>query len=306
MLVTYFPTALRERFADKMGGHRLRREIIATVITNEIINRVGLGFAHEVGEKTGHAPANIARAYVIAKAVFGIEDLWTTIEALDNRVPASLQADLLADCGRLVERGTHWFLRHGSAPLDIEKEIATFRPGVAEVMENLQGVIGENQREMLAGRETAYIERGTPGALAASVARFPALTAVLDVVRLAGEDESLSVPNVARLHANVAAHFGFDWLRRAAGHLPSDSAWDKLAVTALLEDLESEHVSVTRRILGMPEHSEDPQTAILAWAETLGPLASRTEQMIAELQTQGHIDFQMLAVAARRLKAMSE
>ncbi len=305
VLRTYFPTALRERFADQMDKHGLKREIIATVITNEIINRVGLGFSHEVGEKTGHEASAIARAYVISKSVFGIEALWDAIESLDNQVPALLQADLLADCGRLVERGTVWFLRHGTFPLDIDAEIARFRPGVADVMQQLDSVIGDSQREMLAGRRESYAERGTPAELAAQVAVFPALTSVLDVVRLAAESD-LDVVSVAKLHAAVAAHFGFDWLRRAAGHLPSDTAWDKLAVGALLEDLESEHVSVTRRILAMPDRDADPRQAILAWAETLGPMTARTEQMIHELQAQSQIDFQMLAVAARRLKAMSE
>ena len=305
VLHEYFPTQLRERYADQMASHSLKREIIATVVTNEIINRVGLGFVHEVAEKTGHEPAAIARAYVISKSVFGVDALWAEIEALDNQAPALLQADLLADCGRLVERGTVWFLRHGTFPLDIEAEIARFRPGVAEIMENLEAVIGDSQREMLAAREEGYVERGTPTELAAKISRFPALTAVLDVVRLSAESDLDAVP-VARLHATVAAHFGFDWLRRSAGHLPSDTAWDKLAVTALLEDLESEHVSVTRRVLAMPDRAEDPKTAILAWAESLGPLVSRTEQMIVELQTQSVVDYQMLAVATRRLKAMSE
>jgi len=305
VLEEYFPAPLRERFADRMGAHRLRREIIATVVTNEIINRVGLGFGHEVGEKTGHTPANIARAYIIAKHVFGIGALWAEIESLDNQIPAALQADLLADCGRLVERATVWFLRQGQMPLDIEAEIARFRPGVAEVMANLDAVLGDNQRLMLATRQSGYEERGTPTSLAFQIARFPALTAILDVICLAADDD-LPAPDVARVHAATASHFGFDWLRRAAGHLPSDTAWDKLAITALLEDLEAEHVGITRRILATSDRSLDPQQAIQDWAATLGPLATRTEQMISELQAQGHVDFQMLAVATRRLKAMSE
>ncbi|RMD62083.1 MAG: NAD-glutamate dehydrogenase, partial [Alphaproteobacteria bacterium] len=41
-LLSYFPTPLQERFADWIAQHRLRREIIATVMTNDIVNRVGI------------------------------------------------------------------------------------------------------------------------------------------------------------------------------------------------------------------------------------------------------------------------
>ncbi len=304
VLENYFPTPLRERFAGHMRTHRLHREIIATVVTNEMVNRSGIGFVHEVREKTGHEAADIARAYEITKAVFGLEALWSEIEALDNKIPAALQADLLADCGRLTERGTVWFLRNASIPLDIEKEIAAFQPGVSEVMNHLNDLVGESQQQALRERAGRFEERRAPADLAARIARFPALPAALDVVQLAAKG-GYPVASVARLHASIASHFGFDWLRRSAGLLPSDSAWDKLAVTALLEDLEAEHVSLSRSILAMPDRPDDAHDAIAVWSQTRGPLIARTEQMLAELQaTPGHVDFQMLAVAARRIKAM--
>ncbi|MDA1194466.1 MAG: NAD-glutamate dehydrogenase [Planctomycetota bacterium] len=303
VLHSYFPSALRERFAPEMKRHRLHREIVATVVTNEIVNRVGLGFAHEVRDKTGRDADEIARAYVIAKTVFGIEELWARIEALDNAVPADLQADMLADCGRLVERGTLWFLRNNPDPLDIDATIAAYQPGVRAVLAELEALIADTQREALTARTLRFTERGAPEDLARAIARFPALTASLDVVRLAAET-NLEVVVVARLHAVVASHFGLDLLRRAIVALPSDTVWDKLAVSALMEDLEAAHVGLSRRILAMPNRAADPRAAMVAWSKSRGSVVGRTEQMLGELQNQGHTDYAMLAVAIRRLGAM--
>src|SRR3546814_9283988 len=97
-----------------MGRHRLRRELVVPVVSNDLINRVGINFVHEVREKTGMPPEEVVKAYVIAREISGMRDLWAEIEALDNKVPAQLQARMLVECGRLVERETVWFLRERS------------------------------------------------------------------------------------------------------------------------------------------------------------------------------------------------
>ncbi|MGH9363387.1 MAG: NAD-glutamate dehydrogenase domain-containing protein, partial [Thermoanaerobaculia bacterium] len=114
-LALYFPTPLRSRFAAEIGRHRLRREIIATAVTNSMVNRVGVAFVHEVRERTGMGAPEVARAYVVAREVFAMRALWRDIEALDNVAPAAVQATMLAECGRSVERGATWFLRTAGA-----------------------------------------------------------------------------------------------------------------------------------------------------------------------------------------------
>ena len=52
-LVRYFPSVLGERFAGAMGGHRLRREIVATGLTNEMVNRAGTSFDFRMTDETG-------------------------------------------------------------------------------------------------------------------------------------------------------------------------------------------------------------------------------------------------------------
>ncbi len=301
-LVDYFPEPLRKSYRKQIGQHRLRREIIATLVTNELVNRVGLTFIHEVKEKTGMPSDDIARAYIISREIFNIPEMWQQIEALDNKVPAGVQSAMLIECGRLIERETVWFLREASRPLDIKGEIEAFGAGVKELVDGLPELLAEADLASIAERAGGMAEQGVPEDFARRTANLALLSPACDIVRIAVR-VGQPVKQVAKAYFDIGARFGFDWLRRAAGHLPTDTAWDKLAVTAVIDDLFGHQGELTQRVL---ENSGNgaAEDVIDDWAEARRPMVTRTEQLLAELQSTVAPDFAMLAVANRQLKTM--
>jgi len=303
VLLNYFPHPLREAYGKQIAEHRLNREIIATVVTNEVINRVGMTFIHEVREKTGMSPADIVRAYTISREIFAMDALFAGIEALDNKAPAALQASMLMECGRLIERGTVWFLRQGPHPLDINAQVESYGGHVARLSEDIEELLAEADRNLLTEQAAAFREQGAPDDLAQATARLSFLVPACDIVRLA-RTADLEVLEVGRAYFAIGARFGFDWLRRAAGHLPSDGAWDKLAVNAIVDDLYGNQSELTSRVIeGLAELSAG-DGAIDNWAEQRRPQVLRSEQLVAELQAGGAPDLAMLAVANRQLRSM--
>ena len=302
-LMCYFPQPLQEAFAEQIAKHRLHREIIATAVTNELVNRVGVTFVHEVGEKSAMSSADIARAYTIGREIFAMNGLFAEIEALDNKVPAALQAAMLIECGRLIEHGTAWFLRVGPQPLDIRAQVESYGAPVADLAENLQDLLSDSDCKLLAEHTAAYCEQGAPEALARRAASLSFLVPACDIVRIA-QTAGLEVLEVGRAYFSIGARFGFDWLRRAAGHLPRDSAWDKLAVTAIVDDFYGNQCELTSRIVHGLKDLSAGDGAIDNWAERRRPLVLRTEHLLAELQSSGTPDLAMLAVANRQLRSM--
>ena len=129
----YFPSPLPERFGDVMRRHRLKREIVATRVTNDLIDRAGTTFVFRLREDTGASMADIARASVVARDVFAVRSLWADVEALDGSVPAETQYDMLLSSRRMVERSTRWLLRSRPRPLDIAAERERYGEGAATV-----------------------------------------------------------------------------------------------------------------------------------------------------------------------------
>ena len=120
-LQRYFPQPLRDGYREAIRRHTLRREIIATAVTNSMINRTGPSFVSEMRERSGMDTAAVARAFTVVREVFGLRPLWTEIEGLDNAASAEAQTLLLREIDRTVDRNTQWFLRNTPQPLDITR-----------------------------------------------------------------------------------------------------------------------------------------------------------------------------------------
>ncbi len=306
-LEIYFPKPLRTPYAKQIERHRLKREIVVTVVSNDLINRVGINFVHEVREKTGMPPEEVVKAYIIAREIFGMRDIWAQIEALDNKAPALVQSRMLVECGRLIERETVWFLREMGMPLDIAAEIDRFGEGVATLIGRLESLLSKADLDLLEQRTAQLVEQGAPRALARRVASLARLAPVCDVVRIAATLK-LPVEKVAEAYFTIGDRFGFDWLRRSAGSLPTDTAWDKLAVSAIIDDFYGHQSELTTRVLNGNSAGKSKAKAtdkiITDWSEGRAPLVTRTEQLLEELKSSGTPDFAMLAVANRQLKSM--
>ncbi|RMD64171.1 MAG: NAD-glutamate dehydrogenase, partial [Alphaproteobacteria bacterium] len=265
--------------------------------------RVGITFVHEVREKTGLSAADVARAYSISREVFDVRSLYDAIEGLDNVVPAALQIAMLTECGRLIERASVWFLRQAAQPLDIAHEIATYRDGVKEITEHLLPLLSQGNADTVRDRTAKLVADGVPEDLALRAASLPFLMPACDIVRIA-HGAGQPVLDIARVYFAIGTRFGFDWLRAAAARLPSDNAWDKLAVSAIVDDLYGHQSELTARVVEGTEELSAPDTVIEHWAAARRSLVSRTDQLLAELQTLSTLDLAMLAVANRQLRAM--
>jgi glutamate dehydrogenase len=298
----YFPTALRDRYAEVIGRHRLRREIVATMVTNGMVNRVGPSFVHEVREKTGMPADDIARAYVIARKVFRLRGLWAGIESLDTIVPATVQAAMLAECGRLVERGTVWFLRNGGRPLEISAAVETYGAAVAELQDGLDELLSRHARKVVKDETKRLVAERVPEDLARRVASLGVLAPACDIVRVARAVE-VPVAAAARTYFALGDRFGFDWLRRAALALPAESVWDKLAATAVVDDLAGNQATLLEGVL---RQASGGDVDIARWSGARKLEVTRLDQLLGELRAAaGSPSFAMLAVANRQLKALS-
>ncbi len=297
---------MRKDYEAAIGRHRLRREIIATAVTNSMINRAGICFALDLRERTGATSPQITRAYTAARQVFGLRGLWNSIEELDAKVPAAIQYRMLAATTRLVEHATLWFLRPGSPSVDIASAIARYEDGVAAVAASLPQAFDTARAAETVASQAALVRDGVPAALAAAISVLDDLVSALDIVRIA-EAEKAPVPELAKLYFGLGARLGFDWLRTAAGRIKIETSWQKRAVEAVYDDLFAQQGEIARRAVraGGGGRKASDGGALGIWMEENRANLARIDGLLAELRAAPVVDLAALTVAGRELRALT-
>ena len=301
-LACYFPGPLRVKHMDAICSHRLRREIVATCVTNSMINRVGGTFVTQLQEKTGMQAFEIAAAYIVVREIFSVRGLWSKIEALDNKVSAQVQISMLLDINALLDRSTAWALRN----LDISSigaQISTLSGDMKALAKGLEKTIPSFYRDDLLKRAGKYIDEGVPKALAHEIAGLVNLASGPDIVRIS-QSHKLPVGKVGRLYFEVGARFRLGRLRAACEGLDSQSHWQKLAVGALIDDLFQLQAQITNNVLGAARGETDPKKAIPNWVAAHQNVVERADQLLSELRAHDINDIAMISVATQSLRAL--
>ena len=300
-LERYFPEALRSRYRDAMPRHPLKREIVATHVCNSMVNRVGSTFVHRLMEETGARPSDVVRAYLLTRGTFGLVQIWRDIDALDNKVADREQTAMLIEIGKLVVRGTLWFIRRRLYSGDLESTIGRYAGPVESVSASLDTLLGGQDLERTGRLAEAMTGAGVPAALARRVAGAELAYAALDITDVS-QSAGRSVPSVAKIYFTLAARLNISWLREQIGLLPGDSHWQTLARAALRDELAELLRSLITVVLGVKSGVEEPDALISAWEENNRSALERSRQVLAELQATRSPDLAMLSVGLRELR----
>src|SRR5690606_16776198 len=145
-LMRYFPQPLQERFSANMQRHRLKREIIATAVTNSMVNRMGATFSLRMQEDTGASAAQVAKAYTIGRVIMNARELWDGIDALDHVVPECSQLDALALIWNQIRSMTRWLLNRPGGSLDIAAMTERYGAGFTALCGSLGQVLSEQDK----------------------------------------------------------------------------------------------------------------------------------------------------------------
>jgi glutamate dehydrogenase len=321
MLRNYFPGALHT-YEDGMGTHRLKREIIATILANDIINLGGPTFVHRAIDSTSSAVPTIARAFEAGRQVFGFRDLTHGINALDNAAPASVQMELHGEIIRLLRRQTYWLVRRSRVYEDqkaqsIADVINTYKPGVDYLKAHVEDIISEHDQAGVKARQDHFVASGAPADLAHEVAKLRPLTSSSDVIDLAAQ-RAWPLDPAARLYHAIGARFAFDRLRGLGQEVSSEVHWDRLAVRRLMEDFYASQHSFTASAMTFAKEAggslakgvEEPSSAwaeelVEAWSAVNADEAARFDSGLTELEVSGAWTLSKLTIASTALREMA-
>ena len=260
ILISCFPKPLQDRFSKQMQDHPLKREIIATKLSNIINNEMGFTYVFRLQDETGAPVSAIVRAYMITRTVLNLDSIWKQIEELGTKVSAQKQVDMMMLYVRLSRRITRWFLRSQRRNLDVTETIALYSKGVEELKKSLPEVFGPNYKEHYETHNQEWINEGIPPELAHELTVTRGLFAANDIIEIA-HNKRMKISAVAAIYFGIGEYLDLGWIRTQIIIHPTDSNWESLLREALRDDLDMQQRQLTIGLInynGKHKDSADP------------------------------------------------
>jgi glutamate dehydrogenase len=301
-LTGYFPAPLRAAHTGRMGSHPLRHEIITTSVVNEMVDTSGTTFTFRLNEETGASVPDITRTWLVAREVFGLQEFWRQVTALDNTVDIGTQIALLLESRKLTERACRWLLYNRRPPLDITGAVDHFTGGVLAVRSGLPKLLTGRDAETFERRRDSFAGRGVPPELAETVAGMVPSYSAFDIVETAGA-ASRGVEETAEVYFDLADRLQIARLRDRIITLPRDDRWSSMARAALRDDLYAAHAAMTRDVLSVGGVGT-PEERLAAWTEHNAAAVGRATRTLGEIWESERFTFTTLSVALRAVRAL--
>lgn len=295
-LMDYFPAALKTGHADQIKTHRLRPEIIATIVTNNVINRLGPTFVFRMQQELNASSEDVAIAFVIVEDIFNLRSLWSSIEELDNQINSDEQYRMQILVRGLVERATHWLIRNRKTENTISELISRFKPGLGELIQAMPDCLSTAEQQTLDQRVKHFMDAGAPEQTAIAVARVVPLSSSLDIVEIAASIDQ-PVANIAAVYFALGQHLELSWLRERIGTLVAASHWHKLATAELRGDLHYQQRHLCAEVANVTDDALSPEERVQQWSDRNASATSQYQALIGDLKATSSVDFAMLSLA---------
>ena len=315
-LAEYFPVPLRERFADQLGAHRLRREIITTEMINEMVDTGGTTFLFRLGEETGLPVVDITRAWLVVREVFGMQAFWQQVEAMAGTVDVDARIGVVLEARKLVERATRWLLVNRRPSFGIAETVSFFSSGVSTVRSSIPKLLSGSDLSGYEERRASYIGSGVPAGLADEVAAMVPSYSAFDIVTSAAATEH-AVEETAAVYFLLAGRLQLCRLRDLVTALPREDRWAAVGRSALRDDLYAAHAALTRDVLTVGRAGSaltgayavvgtagSASDRVAAWEAANADAVARTAATLADIWESNRFSFTTLSVAVRVIRTL--
>jgi len=305
-LPAYFPAQLRDNFVDEIRSHQLRREIVTTMLVNNVVDTGGITFAYRATEDAGVGYVDAVRAFAATDAIFGIGHTWRLIRtaAQLNGIACDVSDRMTLDLRRLLDRASRWFLNYRPQPLAVGAEINRFAATVAELAPRIPEWLRGDDRAIVVKEAAEFSAGGAPEDLSYTVATGLYQYSLLDVIDIADIVER-DPAEVADSYFALMDYLGTDGLLTAVSALPRDDRWHALARLAIRDDIYVSLRALCFDVIAAGEPGETGEQKISEWEHSNGSRVQRAHRTLTEIYASDAFDLATLSVAARQIRSMT-
>jgi glutamate dehydrogenase len=301
-LPQYFPTPLRERFTPEIRAHQLRREIVTTMLINDLVDTAGISYVFRITEDVGVGPVDAIRTYVATDAIFGVGHIWRRIRAAN--LPVAVSDRMTLDTRRLIDRAGRWLLNYRPQPLAVGAEINRFAAKVKALTPRMSEWLRGDDKAIVEQEAGEFASQGAPQDLGYRVATGLYRYSLLDIIDIADITE-IDTAEVADTYFGLMDRLGTDGLLTAVSALPRYDRWHSLARLAIRDDIYASLRSLCFDVLAVGEPDESGEEKIAEWEHISASRVERARRTLTEIYESGAKDLATLSVAARQIRRMT-
>jgi glutamate dehydrogenase len=301
-----FPAQLVTRFPEAVQDHQLKKEIIATQVANAMVNHMGITFTNRMMETAGQSADQVAVAYLVARDVFQLREIWAEVEALDNIVSTGLQQRMLVDLLRLMRRASYWLLRNvcNRGCFEVQAVINRFKPAVAEIAASFTELLSGDLKSHWLAKRQELIDAGIPEELASRITCAERLYAGLAISEVSDEVNQ-SIINTAEVDFWLGERLQLDWVSERIRQIDPQNHWQLLAREGFNEDLNTQQSRLTRSVLSSDSELTG-QALAQNWLDKNNQGLKRWERVLEELRSTSDADSATFTVVIRELTELSK
>jgi glutamate dehydrogenase len=300
----YFPSRVVERFGHLLAEHPLRRELIAMVNANMVVNSLGPTFVSQLAAERGAESADVTRAFRIAREVTGARARWDAVENLPRSIERRVVTELMVGVDRFVEATARWYLDHRSG-VRLQEQIEAAQAPFARLIAVLPEIGSDEWREHRRQLADDLVAQGVPETIAWGHVLSPELMQAPDIIAVA-EQSGHEVEEVARAFHALAARLDIVWLLGALDELPQTTRTQRWAVQAVREDCLDALAELARCALLEAGEGEEPAAAVDSYLDARAALSRRLAAVTASLTVEGTGDLPALMLAVRAVRALAD
>lgn len=300
VMVQYFPQQLQNIDAKYLDNHQLKREIIGTVLTSQIVDRMGATFMMRMNEDTGADVSAIALAYFLVVELFNLNKLWQVIDDHDALVNAGEQLKAMKAIWTFVRQAVRWVLNNIGHSIDLHGQLKQLQSGVDQFVNEFEQHITASDIQVYQRETKSMLDKGFSKSIAKQLAALPYINAALDVVKVAN-DENVSVKNAADMFFPLGQYLNLVWLNGMVEKLPVDSHWHVHARGDLRDDLSEHHAQLTAALIRRYGIKKSAQEVMDQWLHDQQKMVNNMKQLMTNIKSEKQADYATVMVAVNSL-----
>ena len=298
----YFPKQIKEVYAENILNHPLKREIVATVIINELVNYIGPSYLHDMMSKTGCRIEDAVKSYLVVRNAFELPALWSQIESLEERISPVNQMKVMSDILVIVRRIMPWLVRHYHMNEGILSTTNVLKVGSEAFLENLNECLDDQTKKNLEESIASYELLNIGADLSQRIAVLQIAASSPDIILIAARMGG-NIPEVAKIYFEVGVRFSLAILRKRINEIKTGSSWQRMALNGAIEDLYGLQTELVEQILKLMQQENFLfRDAVVVWIAENQEKVDRIDQLNQDILSLPTLDLAVVSVILREYR----